>query len=150
MIPLILHKFSFSFHPIEASYIIFEYFYLSLSFFFLSLIFPFNTHVFFFFFSLKYGCYEKLKLIHPPLIPFHQYQLKHYRDRKLKEKEMDPTKLTEPLKHLTSIDIQWVVEWWRIEAMTSCGFKENCLSLVGLRRCFYFPTCRIAQQFGDR
>ena len=62
---------------------------------------------------------------------------------------MDPVKLTELLKHLTSLDILWVVEWWHIEAMTSCGFKENYVPLVRLRRCFYYPTCHIAQQFGD-
>ena len=52
--------------------------------------------------------YEELKLIHPPLIPFNRYQQKHYQDHKLKEKVMDA--LTELLKHLTPINIQWVVE----------------------------------------
>ena len=63
---------------------------------------------------------------------------------------MDPTKLTKLLKHLTSTNIQWEIEWWRIEAMISYGFKENCVPLVGLRRCTYYLTCRIAWQFGDR
>ena len=63
---------------------------------------------------------------------------------------MDLAMPTELLRHLTSVDIQWVVEWWRIEAMTSCGFKENCIPLVKLRCCSYYPICRIARQFGDR
>jgi len=54
---------------------------------------------------------------------------------------MDPTKLIEFLKCLTSVDIQWVVEWWCIKAMSSYGFKENCVPLVGLHRCSYYPTC---------
>jgi len=91
--------------------------------------------------------YEELILLHPPLVPSNRYQLKHYRDCKLNDKEMDQVKLTELLKHLTSVDIQWVVEWWRIKAMSSCGFKENYVSLVGLRHCSYYPTCRIARQF---
>ena len=53
--------------------------------------------------------YEKLRLIHPPLVPFNWYQLKHYHDHKPKDKEMDPTKLTKLLKLLTSIDIQWEI-----------------------------------------
>ena len=47
---------------------------------------------------------------------------------------MDPTKLTKLLKHLTYLDVQWVVEWWHIEAMSSCGFNEKCVPLVRLRR----------------
>ena len=43
-----------------------------------------------------------------------------------------------------------MVEWWRIEAMSSCGFKENCVPLVGLRRYSYYPTCHTARQFGER
>ena len=57
---------------------------------------------------LQVWLYEKLKLIHPPLSPFNWYQQKHYQDHKLTEKEMDA--LTELMKHLTPIDIQWVVE----------------------------------------
>ena len=94
--------------------------------------------------------YEKLKLIHPLLVPSTWYQPKHYPcDRNLMVKEMEPIALTELLKHLTPTDIQWVVEWWRIKAMTSCGFKENCVFLVRLRYCSYYPTCLIAQKFGD-
>ena len=66
-----------------------------------------------------------------------RYQPKHYRDRKIKDKEMDLVKLSELLKHLTFVDIQWAVEWWRIEAMTSFGFKENCVLLVGLCHCSF-------------
>ena len=62
---------------------------------------------------------------------------------------MDSTKLTKLLKQLTSTNIQWVVEWWLIKVMTSYGFKENCVPLVGLYHCSY-PTCHIARQFGDR
>ena len=91
---------------------------------------------------LQVWLYEELKLIHPPLIPFNRYQQKHYQDHKLTEKEMDA--LTELMKHLTPIDIQWVVEWWHIKAMTSYGFKEKCVILAGLCRFPYYPTCRIA------
>ena len=55
--------------------------------------------------------YKKLKLIHHPLIPFNYHQPKHYWDHKLKDKEMEPTAFTELLKHLTPVDVQWVVEW---------------------------------------
>ena len=34
--------------------------------------------------------------------------------------------------------------------MSSRGFKESCVPLVGLRRCFYYSMCCIARQFGDR
>ena len=64
-------------------------------------------------------------------------------------KEMEPAALTKLLKYLTPTDIQWVVEWWCIKAMTSCGFKENYVFLVGLCHCSYYPTCRIARKFGD-
>ena len=93
--------------------------------------------------------YEKLKSIDPPLVPFNPYQPKHYGDHKLKDKDIDPVRLIELLKHLTLADIQWVVEWWRIEAMSSCGFKENCVPLVGLRCCSYYPTCHITRQLSD-
>ena len=93
--------------------------------------------------------YEKLKLLYPPIVSPSHYKPKHYRDHKLKDKEMDPTKLTELLKHLTSLDVQWVVEWWHIKAMSSCGFNEKCVPLVRLRCCSYYPTCRIARQFSE-
>ena len=94
--------------------------------------------------------YEKLRLLYPPIITPSRYQLKHYRDRNLKDKEMDLAKLIELLNCLTSSDVQWVVEWWHIEAMSSCGFKENFVPLVRLRYYSYHPTCRIIRQFGDR
>ena len=68
--------------------------------------------------------YEKLKLIHHPLIPFNQYQPKHYWDLKLKDKEMEPATFTEILKYLTLVDVQWVVEWWHIKAMASYGLRK--------------------------
>ena len=34
--------------------------------------------------------------------------------------------------------------------MVNHGFKDNYVPLVGLRRCSYHSTCRIARQFGDR
>ena len=64
--------------------------------------------------------------------------------------KMDPAKLTEFLKCLTFVDIQWVVQWWRIKVISNCGFKENCVLLVGLHHCSYYPTCRIARQSSDR
>ena len=57
--------------------------------------------------------------------------------------------LTKLLKRLTSTNIQWVVEWWCIEAMTSCRFKENFIPLIRFCRCSYYPTCRIVRQFGN-
>ena len=48
---------------------------------------------------------------------------------------MDPVKLTKLLKHLTLVNIQWEVEWWRIEVVNSNGFKGNCVPLVGLHHC---------------
>ena len=94
--------------------------------------------------------YERLQLLYPPIVSLSRYQSKHYHDCKLKDKEMDPSKFTEFLKHLSPIGVQWVVECWHIEAMSRCGFKENRFPLVGLRRCSYYPTCHIAPQFGDR
>ena len=49
--------------------------------------------------------YEKLKLIHPPLVPFNRYQLMHNRDCKLNCKEMEPVALAEFLKHLILVDL---------------------------------------------
>ena len=79
---------------------IFFYFYLS----FLHITFMFS-------FSLpQIWLYEKLKLLFPPPVSPIQYQPKHYCDRRLKVKDMNPAKLTELLKHLTSLDVQCVVE----------------------------------------
>ena len=89
-------------------------------------------------------------MLYPPIVAPSQYQPKHYRDHKLKDKEMDPTKLIELMKHLTSSNVQWVVKWWHIKAMSSCGFKGNCVPLDGLLRCSYYPTCHISRQFDDR
>ena len=41
---------------------------------------------------------------------------------------------------IDAIDIQWVLEWWRILRMAYCSLKDNCVPLVGLR---------IARQFRD-
>ena len=62
---------------------------------------------------------------------------------------MDPAEFTKFLKHLSHLGIQWVVEWWRIIDMVNYDFKDNCVPLVGLRRCSYYFICRIARQFGD-
>ena len=62
------------------------------------LLFPLNTHALFF--LPRIWLYEKLKLIHNPLIPFNWYQPQHYRGCKLKVKEMEPTALLELIKHL--------------------------------------------------
>ena len=94
--------------------------------------------------------YERLRLFHPPTVLPNQYQPKHYRDHKLKSKEMDPNEFTEFLKCLSPLGIQWVVEWWRIIDMVNHVFKDNCVPLVGLCHCFYYSICRIARQFGDR
>ena len=118
---------------------LFFYFYLSV----------FHSTLMLYFSLPQIWLYKKLKLIHPPLVPFNWYKPERYSDRKLKDKDIDPVKLIELLKHLTFADIQWVVEWWRIKAMYSYGFKENCVPLIRLRRCSYYPTCHITQQLGD-
>ena len=96
-----MHGSPFYFQPIEASYIIFEYFSL---FFFLPLLFPLTLKLSF---SLpQIWLYEMFKFFYPPIVSLSRYQPKHYHDCKLKDKEMDPTKLTELLKCLTSLDVQ--------------------------------------------
>ena len=60
---------------------------------------------------------------------------------------MHPIEFIEFLKCLSLLGVQWVVEWWRITDMVNCGFKDNYVPLVGLRRCSYHSTCRIARQF---
>ena len=119
-------------------------------FFFLFFISPFSTQYSCFLSPPHIWLYEKLKLLFPPIVSPSWYQPKHYRNRKLKDKEMDPTQLTELLKHLTSLDVQWVVEWWCIKAMSSCDIKKNRVPLVGLCHCSYYPTCHITQKFDDR
>ena len=57
---------------------------------------------------------------------------------------------SEFMKCIDVTNIQWVVEWWRILGMANRVFKDNYVSLVGLLRCSYYSTCRIARQFGDR
>jgi len=89
-------------------------------------------------------------LLYRPTISLSQYQPKHHHDCKLKEKVMDPTKFIEFLNYLSPLGVQWVAGWWRIGAMSSYGFKENCVPLVGLCCCSYYPMCCIARQLGDR
>ena len=88
-------------------------------------------------------------MLQPPTIPPSQYLLKHYRYGRPKCAEMSFDEFTEFMKHIDVTDIQWVVEWWHILGMANRVFKDNYVSLVGLRRCSY-STCRIARQFGDR
>ena len=54
------------------------------------------------------------------------------------------------MKWIDVSNIQWVVEWRHISSMVNRSFKDNYIPLVGLRRCSYYSTCRIARQFGDR
>lgn len=49
---------------------------------------------------------------------------------------MEPSTPTELLRHLTPMDIQWVVEWWRNKAMTNNSFKEDYVILVGASQLF--------------
>ena len=62
---------------------------------------------------------------------------------------MDLDEFTEFMKHIKVLDIQWVVDWWRISSMVNHSFKDNCVPLVGLYYCSYYSTCCIARQFGD-
>ena len=89
-------------------------------------------------------------MLHPSTVPSSQYLPKHYRDRSLNNNEMDSVEFIKFLKRLTTLDVQWVVEWWRIIAMVNCVFKYNCVSLVGLHYCSYYSLDHIARQFGDR
>ena len=88
-------------------------------------------------------------MLHPPTIPPSQYLPKHYRDRRLRNNEMDSAKFTEFLKRFTTFDVQWVVEWWYIIPMVNRVFKDNCAPLVGFRRCSYYSLYHIARQLGD-
>ena len=45
-------------------------------------------------------------------------------------------------------DIQQVVKWWHISSMVHSCCKDCCVTLVGLRYCSYYYTCRILRQFG--
>ena len=83
--------------------------------------------------------YERLRLFHPPTVLPNQYQPKHYRDHKLKSKEMDPNEFTEFLKCLSPSGIQWVVEWWRIIDMVNHVFKDNCVNWLGFAIAFTTP-----------
>ena len=120
---------------------------ISLSFSFLSLLFPLNTHSFFFF-SFRYG-YIRGSIASSSHCSPSQYLPKYYHDRKPKNKEMDPAEFTEFLKRLSPLGVQWVVEWGCITDMVNCGFKDNCVPLVGLYCCSYYSTCCIARQFSD-
>ena len=89
-------------------------------------------------------------MLHPPIVPPSQYLPKHYRDRRLRNNKMDSIKFIEILKHLTTFDVQWVVEWWHIIAMVNHVFEDNCAPLFGLRHCSYYSLNHIARQFGNR
>ena len=80
-------------------------------------------------------------IVYPPIVSTNQYQPKHYHDHKLKDKEMDLARFIEFLKNLSPLGVQWMVGWWRIEAMSSYDFKEKCISLVRLPHCLYYPMC---------
>ena len=119
---------------------------LSLSFFFpfylssfysclLSLLFPFLFQIW---------KYERLRLLHPSIVPPSQYLPKHYRDRRLKRDEMSFEEFTKFMKHIDVIDIQWVVQWWHISGMVNRVFKDNYVPLVGICHCSYYFLDHIA------
>ena len=89
-------------------------------------------------------------MLHPPSVPPSQYHPKHYHDHRLKNNEMDSAKFIEFPNRLTTLDVQLVVESWRIIAMVNYVFKDNCVPLVRLRCCSYYSLDRITRQFGDR
>ena len=72
-------------------------------------------------------------MLQPPVVPPSQYLPKHYHDRRPKHAEMSFEEFTELMERINAIDIQWVVEWWRISSMAHCSLKDNCVPLVGLR-----------------
>ena len=88
-------------------------------------------------------------MLQPPSVCPSQYLPKHYHDRKLKDREMDPNEFTEFLRHLSPLGSQWVVEWWRITSIVNHVFKDNYIPLIGLRYYSYYSPSRIARQFGD-
>ena len=85
-------------------------------------------------------------MLQPPSVPFSQYQLEHYRDRKLTNKEMDPDEF---LMRLSPLGVQWMVEWWCITSMANHVFKDNYVPLIGFLHCSYYSPGHIARQFGD-
>ena len=52
--------------------------------------------------------------------------------------------------HLKEIDIWWVMERWQISSIIHSCCKDYCVTLVGLRCCLCYSTCRILRQFGER
>ena len=64
-------------------------------------------------------------------MPPSQYLPKDYRDRRLRNNEMDSIEFTEFPKRLATLDVQWPVELWRITAMVNYVFKDNCVLWLG-------------------
>ena len=62
---------------------------------------------------------------------------------------MDSINFIEILKHLTTFDVQWVMEWWHIISMVNRVFEDNCAPLFGLRHCSYYSLDHITRQFGN-
>ena len=89
-------------------------------------------------------------MLHPPIVPPSSYLLKHYCDHRPKRAKMSFDEFIEFMERIKVIDIQWVVEWWRISSMVHRNLKDNCAPLVGLRCCSYYSTSRIARHFGNR
>ena len=125
----------------------------SFSLFFSPFLFPLMLSFSFLFllpFLFQVWLYERLRLLHPLAFPPSQYLPKNYRDRRPKHTEMSFDEFTKFMKRINVTDIQWIVEWWCISSMVKRSFKDNCVPWVGLRCFFYYSTCRIARQFGDR
>ena len=101
-------------------------------------------------FLFQIWLYKRLRLLHPPTVPPSQYLPKHYHDHKPRLTEMNLDEFTEFMKHIEVSDIQWVVDWWRISSMVNHSFKDNYVPLVELCHCYFYSTCRIVRQFGDR
>ena len=119
------------------------------SFFFLFSISSFSTHSFFFFSLFQIWLHERLRLLHPPVVPPSQYLPKHYCDCRPMRAKMSFEEFIEFMEHIDATDIQWVVEWWHISSMAHHSLKDNCVPLVRLCYCSYYSTCRIARQFGN-
>ena len=73
--------------------------------------FPFYLSFFCSMLSLSFSLpwiwlYERLQLLHPPIVSPNQYLPMHYCDHKLKNGEMDPVEFTEFLKCLSPLGVQ--------------------------------------------
>ena len=87
-------------------------------------------------------------MLQPPTVPLNTYLPRHHRDHRLHWNDMGFEAYMELIGCLKETDIQWVVEWWHFSSMVHSCYKDHCVTLVGLRCCSYYSTCRISRRFG--